>query len=45
VLAIGRWVVHAGRAKDAYLSGPYFKKIGNTYYMRKWDKAEAPGHK
>jgi len=24
------------------LSGPYFKKIGNTYYMREWDKAEAP---
>jgi hypothetical protein len=24
--------------------GPYFKKIGNTYYMRTWDKAEAPGH-
>lgn len=26
------------------LSGPYFTKIGNTYYMRAWDKAEAPGH-
>jgi hypothetical protein len=26
------------------LSGPYFKNIGNTYYMRAWDKAEAPGH-
>jgi hypothetical protein len=26
------------------LSGPYFKKIGNTYYMREWDKAEAPDH-
>ena len=26
------------------LSGPYFKKIGNTYYMRAWDKAEAPDH-
>src|SRR3974390_1416404 len=24
------------------LSGPYYKKIGNTYYMREWDKAEAP---
>jgi hypothetical protein len=22
------------------LTGPYFKKIGNTYYMRTWDKAE-----
>ena len=26
------------------LTGPYVKKIGNTYYMRVWDKAEAPGH-
>lgn len=26
------------------LSGPYFKKIGNSYYMREWDKAEAPDH-
>ncbi len=26
------------------LSGPYFTKIGNTYYMREWDKAEAPDH-
>jgi hypothetical protein len=26
------------------LSGPYFKKIGNTYYMRERDKAEAPDH-
>ena len=26
------------------LTGPYFKKIGHTYYMRTWDKAEAPGH-
>jgi hypothetical protein len=26
------------------LSGPYFKKIGNTYYMREWDKAESPDH-
>jgi hypothetical protein len=25
------------------LTGPYFKKIGHTYYMRTWDKAEAPG--
>jgi hypothetical protein len=24
------------------LSGPYFKKIGNTYYRRRWDKAEMP---
>ena len=23
------------------LSGPYLKKIGQTYYMRVWDKAEA----
>jgi hypothetical protein len=22
--------------------GPYFKKIGNTYYMRQWDKVETP---
>jgi len=27
------------------LTGPYVKKIGNTYYMRTWDKAEAPGNK
>ena len=27
------------------LTGPYFKKIGNTYYMRTWDKAETPGKK
>src|SRR5262245_28223903 len=27
------------------LTGPYFKKIGNTYYMWAWDKAEAPGHR
>ena len=27
------------------LSGPYYKKIGNTYYMREWDKAEAPDHR
>jgi hypothetical protein len=27
------------------LMGPYFKKIGNTYYLRVWNKAEAPGHK
>jgi hypothetical protein len=26
------------------VSGPYFKKIGNTYYMREWDKAEDPDH-
>lgn len=26
------------------LRGPYFKRIANTYYMRTWDKAEAPGH-
>jgi hypothetical protein len=26
------------------ISGPYFKKIGDTYYMRRWDRAEAPGH-
>ena len=26
------------------LGGPYFKKIGNTYYMREWDKAESPDH-
>ena len=25
-------------------SGPYYKKIGNTYYMRAWDKADAPDH-
>ena len=22
------------------ITGPYFKKIGSTYYMRAWDKAE-----
>ena len=27
------------------LSGPYFKRIGNTYYMRRWDRAEAPDHR
>jgi hypothetical protein len=26
------------------LKGPYFKKIGNTYYMKEWEKAEAPEH-
>jgi hypothetical protein len=26
------------------LSGSYYKKIGHTYYMRAWDKAEAPDH-
>jgi hypothetical protein len=26
------------------LSGPYFKRIGSTYYMRQWNEAEAPGH-
>jgi hypothetical protein len=26
------------------ISGKYFKKIGKTYYMREWDKAEAPDH-
>jgi hypothetical protein len=26
------------------LNGPYFKKIGSTYYTREWDKAEAPDH-
>jgi hypothetical protein len=26
--------------KRCVLSGPYFKRIGNTYYMQKWDKAE-----
>ena len=25
-------------------SGPCYKKIGNTYYMRAWDKADAPDH-
>jgi hypothetical protein len=25
-------------------SGPYYKKIGSTYYMRAWDKADAPDH-
>ena len=26
------------------LSGPYYNRIGKTYYMNKWDKAEAPDH-
>jgi hypothetical protein len=28
------------------LTGPYFKRIGDTYYMRLWEgvKASAPGH-
>jgi hypothetical protein len=25
---------------ECTLSGPYYKKIGNTYYMRDWDKGK-----
>ena len=51
------WVLDLGHAghwplrgacwvgEKCVLSGPYYKKIGNTYYMREWDKAEAPDHR
>jgi hypothetical protein len=26
------------------LSGPYYNRIGKTYYMNAWNKAEAPDH-
>jgi hypothetical protein len=49
VLDVGRaghWPLRGAcwTGERCVLSGPYFKKIGNTYYMRTWDKAEAPGH-
>jgi hypothetical protein len=25
------------------VTGPYFRKIGNTYYMRRWDSIHEPG--
>lgn len=24
------------------ISGPYYRRINNTYYMRQWDRAETP---
>jgi hypothetical protein len=49
VLDVGRaghWPLKGAcsTGEKCILSGPYFKKIGNTYYMRAWDKAEAPDH-
>jgi hypothetical protein len=40
----GHWPLRGACATGeiCILSGPYFKKIGNTYYMRRWDKAEMP---
>jgi hypothetical protein len=43
----GHWPLRGAcsTGERCVLSGPFFKKIGNTYYMRTWDKAEAPGHR
>jgi hypothetical protein len=43
----GHWPLRGAcsTGERCILSGPYFKKIGNTYYMRTWDKAETPGHR
>ena len=40
----GHWPLKGAcwTGEKCVLSGPYFKKIGNTYYMREWDKAEPP---
>ena len=48
VLDVGRaghWPLRGAcqPSEKCMLTGPYFKKIGNTYYMRTWDKAEMPG--
>lgn len=42
----GHWPLKGScwAGEKCVLSGKYFKKIGNTYYMREWDKAEAPNH-
>jgi hypothetical protein len=42
----GHWPLKGAcyTGEKCVLSGPYFKKIGNTYYMREWDKAESPDH-
>lgn len=42
----GHWPLKGAcwTGETCVLTGPYFKKIGNTYYVREWDKAEAPGH-
>ena len=43
----GHWPLRGPCApgEQCRLIGPYFKKIGDTYYMRAWDKAEIPGEK
>jgi hypothetical protein len=42
----GHWPLRGACSpgQKCVLSGPYFKKIGNTYYMREWDKAKDPDH-
>ena len=42
----GHWPLKGAcwTGEKCVLSGPYFKKISSTYYMRQWDKAEAPDH-
>lgn len=42
----GHWPLKGAcwAGEKCVLSGPYFKRIGNTYYMREFDKAEAPDH-
>jgi hypothetical protein len=42
----GHWPLKGAcwTGEKCVLSGPYFKKIGNTYYMREWEKAEAPDY-
>jgi hypothetical protein len=42
----GHWPLKGAcwTGEKCVLSGPYFKKIGNTYYMRQWDNAKAPDH-
>jgi hypothetical protein len=40
----GHWPLR-GACSEGFkcrISGRYFKKIGHTYYMREWDKAESP---
>jgi hypothetical protein len=42
----GHWPLRGACSpgQKCVLIGRYFKKIGNTYYMREWDKAEDPDH-
>jgi hypothetical protein len=42
----GHWPLRGDcwEGEKCVLTGSYFKKIGNTYYMRDWYEAKAPDH-